>query len=68
MRYYVKCKLNSKDKQRLANSLRSGSLARNKIFYEGMQTALREGTIDEDGIVHFIEICYCYIRFTSENV
>lgn len=59
MRYYVKCKLNSKDKQRLANSLRSGSLARNKIFYEGMQTALREGTIDENGIAHFIEVCYC---------
>jgi len=59
MRYYVRCKLNSKDRQRLADSLRSGSLARNKIFYEGMQTALREGTIDENGIVHFIEVCYC---------
>src|ERR671923_1722076 len=30
-----------------------------KIFYEGMQIALREGTIDENGIVHFVEICYC---------
>jgi hypothetical protein len=59
MRYYVRCKLNSKDKQRLADSLCSGSLARNKIFYEGMQTALREGTIDENGILHFIEVCYC---------
>jgi hypothetical protein len=59
MRYYIKCKLNSKDKQRLTDSLRSGSLARNKIFYEGMQMALREGTIDENGIVHFIEVCYC---------
>ena len=59
MRYYVKCKLNSKDKQKLAKSLRTGSLARNKIFYEGMQTALREGTIDENGVVHFIEVCYC---------
>lgn len=59
MRYYVRCKLNSKDRQRLADSLRSGSLARNKIFYEGMQTALREGTIDENGILHFIEVCYC---------
>lgn len=34
-------------------------MARNKIFYEGMQTALREGTIDENGVVHFIEVCYC---------
>lgn len=59
MRYYIKCKLRSNDRQRLADSLSSGSLARNKIFYEGMQTALREGTIDENGIVHFIEICYC---------
>jgi len=24
-----------------------------------MQTALREGTIDENDIVHFVEICYC---------
>jgi len=59
MRYYIKCKLKSDDRRRLANSLGSGSLARNKIFYEGMQTALREGTIVESGIVHFIEVCYC---------
>ncbi|MGB8084742.1 MAG: hypothetical protein WCF07_00450 [Nitrososphaeraceae archaeon] len=59
MRYYIKCKLKSDDRLRLADSLRSGSLARNKIFYDGMQTALREGTIDENGIVHFIEVCYC---------
>jgi hypothetical protein len=55
MRYYIKCKLKPDDRRRLADSLHSGSLARNKIFYEGMQTALREGTIDENGIVHFIE-------------
>ena len=24
-----------------------------------MQTALREGTIDENNTVHFVEICYC---------
>ena len=24
-----------------------------------MQTALREGTIDDNNIIHFIEICYC---------
>src|SRR5687768_16549010 len=58
MRYYIKCKSKSVDRRRLADSLRSGSLARNKIFYEGMQTALREGTINENGIVHFIEVCY----------
>ncbi|MFY9869527.1 MAG: hypothetical protein WAK17_07400 [Candidatus Nitrosopolaris sp.] len=39
--------------------LRSGSLARGKIFYEGMQSALRDATIDENNIVHFIEVCYC---------
>jgi hypothetical protein len=59
MRYYIKCKLDPNNKQRLTDSLCSGSLARNKIFYEGMQTALREGTIDENNIVHFVEICYC---------
>ena len=59
MRYYIKCKLKPSDRQRLGDSLSSGSLASNKIFYEGMQTALREGTIDENGIVHFIEVCYC---------
>lgn len=53
MRYYIKCKLKSDNKRRLANSLNSGSLARNQIFYEGMQTALREGTVDENGIVQF---------------
>ena len=59
MRYYIKCKLNAKKKQRLTEAIESGSLARGKIFYEGMQTALREGTIDENNIVHFVEICYC---------
>src|SRR5919205_1932055 len=59
MRYYVKCKLNPKAKDKLANSIKSGSLARGNVFYEGMQTALREGTIDENDIVHFVEVCYC---------
>jgi hypothetical protein len=59
MRYYIKCKLNPNAKQRLTDSLKSGALARNKIFYEGMQTAIREGKIDENDIVHFVEICYC---------
>jgi hypothetical protein len=59
MRYYIKCKLNGRDKEQLAEAIKSGSLAKGKIFYEGMQTALREGTIDENNIVHFVEICYC---------
>ena len=59
MRYYIKCKLKPDAKDRLADSIKSGSLARGKVFYEGMQTALREGTIDENDIVHFVEICYC---------
>src|ERR671911_755475 len=59
MRYYIKCKLNPGEKQRLTEAIKSGSLARGKIFYEGMQSALREGTIDENDIVHFVEICYC---------
>ena len=59
MRYYIKCRLNPDAKDRLADSIRSGSLAHGKVFYEGMQTALRKGTIDENDIVHFVEICYC---------
>ena len=59
MRYYIKCKLNPKERQRLSDSIRTGSLAQGKIFQEGMQTALREATIDENNVVHFIEICYC---------
>jgi hypothetical protein len=59
MRYYIKCKLNPKAKDKLADSIKSGSLARGNVFYEGMQTALREGTIDENDIVHFVEVCYC---------
>ena len=39
--------------------LKSGSLARGKIFYQGMQAALRDATIDENNVVQFIEVCYC---------
>ena len=46
-------------KQRLREGIRSMSLAKGKIFYEGMQTVLREATIDDNDIVHFVEICYC---------
>jgi hypothetical protein len=53
MRYYIKCKLNTTEKQRLGEAIETGSLAKGKIFYEEMQTALREGTIDENDIVHF---------------
>jgi hypothetical protein len=59
MRYYLKCKLNPKDKTRLADSIRLGSLAKGKIFYEGMQAALRGATIDDTDTVHFVEVCYC---------
>jgi hypothetical protein len=59
VRYYLKCKLNHVEKDRLAKGIKFGSLASEKIFYEGMQSALRSATIDEDDVVHFIEICYC---------
>jgi len=61
VRYLVNCKLNSDKEQRdrLARDIKSGSLARGKIFYEGMQGALRDATIDENDEVHFIEVCYC---------
>jgi hypothetical protein len=59
MRYYIKCRLDPEQRQKLAKSIISGALARGEIFYEGMQSALREGTIDENDVVHFVEICYC---------
>lgn len=59
MRYYVKCKLNSQAREKLANSIRSGNLAKGQVFYEGMHAALRGATIDDMDIVHFIEVCYC---------
>jgi hypothetical protein len=59
MRYYVKCKLNSQAREKLANSIRSGNLAKWQVFYEGMHAALRGATIDDMGIVHFVEVCYC---------
>lgn len=59
VRYYLKCKLNPVEKDRLAKGIKCGFLASGKIFYEGMQSALRNATIDEDDVVHFIEICYC---------
>ena len=59
MRYYIKCKLNRKSREKLANSINSGNLAKGKIFYEGMQAALRTATVDETDTVHFIEACYC---------
>lgn len=59
MRYYIKCRLNPDTRDRLANSINSGYLAKGQIFYEGMQAALRAATIDDSDIVHFIEVCYC---------
>ena len=59
MRYYTKCRINHAEKQKLPDSINNGSVGRGKVFYEGMQTALREATIDEDGVIHFIGICYC---------
>jgi hypothetical protein len=59
MRYYVKCKLNSQAREKLANSIRSGNLAKGQVFYEGMHAALRGATIDDMDMVHFVEVCYC---------
>lgn len=55
----MKCKLNSQARERLANSIRSGNLAKGQVFYEGMHAALRGATIDDMDIVHFVEVCYC---------
>jgi hypothetical protein len=59
LRYYVKCKLKSQAREKLANSIRSGNLAKGQVFYEGMHAALRGATIDDMDIVHFVEVCYC---------
>ncbi len=59
MRYYVKCKLNPQARVKLGKSIKSGNLAKGKVFYEGMQAALREATVDDNDIVHFVELCYC---------
>jgi hypothetical protein len=59
VRYLVKCKLNQDKKDRLVKDIESGTLARGKVFYEGMQATLRDATIDENNVVQFIEICYC---------
>ena len=59
MRYYVKCKLDSQAREKLANSIRSGNLAKGQVFYEGMHAALRGATIDDMDMVHFVEVCYC---------
>ena len=59
MRYYIKCKLNADGRKKLVDSIKSGNLAKGKIFYEGMQAALREAAIDEKDVVHFVEVCYC---------
>lgn len=52
MRYYIKCKLNPDGRKKLVDSIKSGNLAKGKIFYEGMQAALREAAIDEKDVVH----------------
>ena len=59
MRYYIKCKLNPDGRKRLIDSIKSGNLAKGKIFYKGMQAALRKAAIDEKDVVHFVEVCYC---------
>jgi hypothetical protein len=68
MRYYLKCKLNPVEKDRLAKGIKYGSLANGKIFYEGMQSALRNATIDEDGVVHFVNCSRNYCSLSSEPV
>ena len=41
MRYYIKCKLNPDGRKKLVDSIKSGNLAKGKIFYEGMQARLK---------------------------
>jgi hypothetical protein len=59
MRYYIRCKINPTGNQKLADAIKNLSLAKSKIFYEGMQSALRDGTIDDNNTVHFVGVCYC---------
>lgn len=60
MRYYIKCKLNAESRASLANSIKSGNLARGQVFYQGVQSTLRGARIDDTtDMVHFVEVCYC---------
>lgn len=59
MRYYIKGKIKPEKMQSLTESIKSASIARGKVFYEGMVAALRDASIDLNDNVHFIEVCYC---------
>ena len=34
MRYYIKCRINPAEKQKLPDSINNGSVGRGKVFYE----------------------------------
>lgn len=59
MRYHISGKIRPGKKKTLTEDVRIGSVAEGAIFHGGMMAGLRHATMDEEGRVHFIEVCYC---------
>ncbi len=59
MRYHISGSIRPGKEKALKEGIRDASLAEGTIFHGGMQAGLRSATVDEEGRVHFIEVCFC---------
>ncbi len=59
MRYRITGRIRPKKKKALRDGIQDATIGQGTVFYEGMMAGLRNATLDEDGRVHFIEVCYC---------
>jgi hypothetical protein len=64
MRYLVKARVKSGCEQRLLEAIETGSLGND---YAGYLRSMQQARVGQDGIVHWVEACYCDIPLQNER-
>jgi len=67
MRYLVKARVKSGCEQRLLEAIATGSLVKDYVFDPGYLRSMQQARVGQDGIVHWVEACYCDTPLQNER-
>jgi hypothetical protein len=67
MRYLVKGRVKSGCEQRLLEAIETKSLGKEYAFDPGYLRSMQQARVGQDGIVHWIEVCYCDTPLQNER-
>lgn len=67
MRYLIKARLKKHREKSLLQALATGDLGRGSIAGDEYQHNMRHARLGRDGVVHWVETCFCSIPLEEER-